>query len=48
MKNSVYILFMNKDKNFKLDRKSFASYEHAVLWGKLNLENFNLDMINYF
>ena len=48
MKNSVYILFMNKDKNFKLDKKEFESYEDALIWGKLFLENFNIDMIYFY
>ena len=48
MKNSVYILFMNKDKNFKLDKKSFETYEDALIWGKLFLENFNIDMIYFY
>jgi hypothetical protein len=48
MKNSVYILFMNKDKNFKLDKKEFETYEEALIWGKLFLENFNVDMIKFY
>lgn len=48
MKNSVFILFMNKEKNFKVDKKSFETYEEALIWGKLFLENFNTDMIYYY
>jgi len=48
MKDTVYILFMNKDKNFKLDKKSFETYEDALIWGKLFLENFSIDMIYYY
>ncbi len=48
MENIVYIEYLNRKKNFKIDRKSFTSYEHAVLWGKLNLENFHIDMIYYY
>lgn len=48
MKNSVYILFMNKEKNFKLDIKSFETYEDALIWGKLFLENFSTDMIYFY
>jgi hypothetical protein len=47
MKNSVYILFMNKEKNFSIDKKEFETYEEALIWGKLFLENFNVDMIKY-
>ena len=48
MKNTVFILFINKDKNFKLDKKSFEKYEEALIWGKLFLENFSTDMIYYY
>jgi len=46
----VYISFLNKDKNFKEDKKTFKgtdAYEQAVKWGKENLEKFNHDMIHY-
>jgi hypothetical protein len=43
----VYIQFMNKDKAYTQDTKNFNSYADAVSWGKENLDNFNLDMINY-
>lgn len=42
-----YIEFLNKDKNFKHDKKHFHNYELALKWGKLNFENFNIDMIKY-
>ncbi len=45
-----YIEYLNKDKNFKKSKKTFkgeTSYEDAIIWGKKNLENFNLDMIKY-
>jgi len=48
MKNSVFILFMNKEKNFSIDKKSFETYEEALIWGKLFLENFHIDMIYYY
>lgn len=44
-KDSFYISFLNKDKNFKEDKKIFTDYENAKKWGKSNLDNFNLDMI---
>jgi hypothetical protein len=48
MTNAVYILFMNKEKNFSIDKKEFETYEEALIWGKLFLENFNVDMIKYY
>lgn len=44
---SVYIEFLNKDKNFQQDKKYFTSYETAKEWGKKEFDNFNLDMIKY-
>lgn len=43
-----YIDFLNKDNNFRPERKTFSSYEIAVEWGKKNLENYNQDMIRFF
>ncbi len=40
-----YIEFLNKDKGFKQDKKTFTNYEVAVNWGKSNLGNFNTDMV---
>lgn len=40
-----YIEYLNKDKNYKRDRKYFDTFEDAVQWGRYNFENFNLDMI---
>jgi hypothetical protein len=48
MRTIYYIEFLNKDKGFKVDRVNFTghdSYEDCVRWGRLNLENFNLDMV---
>ena len=45
---TVYILFMNKDKNFRTDKKTFTgvdAFNDAVKWGRSNLEKFNADMI---
>jgi len=47
-KDEVYIEYLNKDKNFQKDRKSFKSYDDAVAWARENFEKFNPDMINYF
>ena len=43
----VYIDWLNKDNNFKRERKEFETYEAAVLWGRENLSNFSTDSINY-
>lgn len=40
-----FIEFLNKDKNFKEDKKIFDEFDAAVNWGKSNLDNFNSDMI---
>lgn len=48
MPHTCYIDFLNKDKNFQKDRKTFESYEAAEKWAKENLENFNSDLIQYF
>jgi DNA polymerase III sliding clamp (beta) subunit (PCNA family) len=45
--NEVYIEFLNKEKNFKKDKKYFKSYEEAVEWGRENTERFKSDMIRY-
>jgi len=44
---TVYIEYLNKDKGFTRDIKEFENYETAVNWGKSNLDNFNLDMIQF-
>lgn len=45
--DTVYIKYMNKDKGFNEDKKTFKSYDDATKWGRENLEKFNPDMINY-
>jgi hypothetical protein len=43
-----YIVFLNKDKGFTVDKVYFTeqeAYEDCVNWGRENLENFNLDMV---
>lgn len=49
----AYIDFMNKDKNFQIDRKKFTgktlfeANKKATDWAQKNLEKFHPDMINY-
>jgi hypothetical protein len=48
--NKCYIEYLNASQNFQKDIVYFegtTAYEDAIVWGKTNLENFNLDMINY-
>ena len=48
MKEHYIIEFLNCKKDFQKDSVQFQgmqAYEEAVLWGKKNLENFHLDMI---
>lgn len=40
-----YIEYLSAKNNFRLTRKEFESEEDAIIWGKENLPNFNLDMI---
>jgi len=45
-----YIEYLNASKNFQRDIIYFEgenAHEDAVAWGKINLENFNLDVIKY-
>lgn len=47
---TIFIKFLNKAKNFKVDIIEFTGenkFNEAVAWGKENIENFNLDMINW-
>ena len=46
-KVSVYIDFLNKEKDFKKDKIYFESYEDAKKWAFENLEKFHPDFINY-
>lgn len=43
----IFIEYLNRDKNFTLDKVYFENYKDAVQWGKDNFENFNFDMIKY-
>ena len=47
MKEVVYIEFLNKEKNFRLDRIEFETIEEAINWGSENLEKFRLDFIKF-
>ena len=45
---SFYIEFLNKNKNFQKDKKTFTgpnAFNDAKTWGKENLENFTIEMI---
>ena len=44
---AVYIEYLNKDKNFQVDRIYFETYEQARAWALTNFEKFNPDMIKY-
>jgi len=46
----IYIKFRNKEKNFSIDTIEFSGenkFNEAIEWGKKNISNFNLDMINW-
>ena len=47
---TVYIEYLNKDKGFRVDKKTFKgknAYEDAVKWAEKNLGRFNPDMIKF-
>lgn len=44
-KNRIYIEYLNKDKNFAVDRIYFDNYQDAVKWAIINLSNFCTDII---
>jgi len=44
-KNRIYIEYLNKDKNFAVDRIYFNNYQDAVKWAIINLSNFCTDII---
>lgn len=42
--------FLDREKNYTLNRKYFLlpnHYEKAIKWGRDNIHNFNMDMIDY-
>jgi len=46
----TYIDYRNKKKKYSVDTVYFSGdnmWESAVEWGKKNIDNFTLDMINY-
>ena len=46
----TYIDYRNKKKKYSVDTVYFSGdnmWESAVEWGKKNINNFTLDMINY-
>lgn len=48
MEESYIIEYLDCKKNFQKDFVQFLgpnAYEEAIIWGKENLENFNLDMV---
>ena len=46
MKNKkIVISYYSKKHNFQLIEKFFNEYKEAIIWGKKNLENFNIDMV---
>jgi hypothetical protein len=48
--NKCYIEYLKASQNFQKHIVYFegtTAYEDAIVWGKTNLENFNLDMIKY-
>ena len=48
MKEQYIIEYLNCKKDFQKDSVEFKgthAYEEAVTWGKKNLENFHMDMI---
>jgi len=44
-KETYYIDFLNKKKNFSMDRVTFDDYEKARKWAMKNFESFDPDMI---
>jgi hypothetical protein len=42
-----YIDYLNKDKNFTVDKIYFETYEKAKIWALENFEKFDPDMINF-
>jgi hypothetical protein len=44
-KETYYIDFLNKKKNFSIDRVTFDDYEKARKWAMKNFESFDPDMI---
>lgn len=48
--DTYYIRYLSKKHNFRQIDKTFEganAMQDAIKWGKANLENFNLDMVQY-
>jgi hypothetical protein len=45
--NRLYIDYLNKDKQYSKDRIYFDNLNDAILWGRDNIHNFNIDFIHY-
>ena len=48
--DTYYIRYLSKKHNFRQMDKTFEganAMQDAIKWGKSNLENFNLDMVQY-
>lgn len=48
MKEKLKMEYLNSKKNFQKDFMEFEgtdAYEQAIKWGRNNLENFHIDMI---
>jgi hypothetical protein len=43
----LYIDYLNKDKQYSKDRIYFNTLNDAILWGRDNIHNFNIDFIHY-
>jgi hypothetical protein len=43
----LYIDYLNKDKQYSKDRIYFDNLNDAILWGRDNIHNFNIDFIHY-
>jgi hypothetical protein len=44
-KDQFYIEYLNKDKNFEIDKIYFDKYQDARYWAIINLSNFCTDII---
>jgi len=43
----IFIEYLNKDKNFTVDKIYFENYQKAEIWAKSNLLKFNPDIIKF-
>lgn len=47
-KHKCYVLFLNRDKGFKQDKKNFQSYEEAWDWIRETFDSPSKDFIHYY